>query len=235
MVQRMEKTVGYKIRTYQTPMEERPDQSDVVLRTQKSQYQDHGPEWAGEGFWVTRGSRPEASNAVTRISRRLTHRSAEEDKMTLHVFGYFKAYPDLGLVFTIRLEDVHRGSLMLKHWADSDLAGDTDTTRSCSGRVCVVTGKKSWAVIDWGARMQPATAPHTPDAEVRALADLIVRSAAMLHTMHRTLWRRRLLDKLLTDNAAALASARVGYSRKLAYMRRTQKVSLGLLADYVAS
>ena len=47
-------------------------------------------------------------------------------------------------------------------------------------------------------------------------------------------WKRKVAEKILTDNAAALGAIRAGYSRKPAYMRRTQKVALGLLADYAA-
>ena len=38
-----------------------------------------------------------------------------------------------------------------------------------------------------------------------------------------------------SDNTTAVSTAKSGVSKKLACMRRTQKVSIGLAADYVGS
>ena len=120
---------------------------------------------------------------------------------------------------------------MIGTWADSDFCGDPDSTRSTSGWVSVVRGEKSWALMDFGSKTQPGTAYTTPDSELRALADAIVRSAAVLHTLFTSLLGYQPKERLYTDNDAALSVTRAGYSKKLAYLRRTQKTSIGFLAD----
>ena len=48
-------------------------------------------------------------------------------------------------------------------------------------------------------------------------------------------WGWELKEKMICDSAEAVSSMKAGIRTKLSYLRRTQKVSLGLLADYIAS
>lgn len=233
-VLRVEKTIGCKLKEIKVPAKAKPDGNDEQLRLMPPKYREEAPEWTGVGFWVARGSRPECAKAVGRFSRRLHKWTAEEDALVLDFFGFLKKHASMGLLFVVWLEDVHRGSLIQKGWADSDLAGDPETTRSTSGWCVALVGQKTWALLDWGSRYQGATEPSTPGAELQALCDLITRSSAILNTFLRALYRRAVHEKLMSDNSAAVSVVRAGYPRRLAYMRRSQKLSLGLVADYVA-
>ncbi len=46
-------------------------------------------------------------------------------------------------------------------------------------------------------------------------------------------WGWELAENLHCDNAAAVSAAKSGVYKKLAYMRRTQRVSIGFVADYI--
>ncbi len=49
------------------------------------------------------------------------------------------------------------------------------------------------------------------------------------------IWGWKVPEALMCDNAAAVAAIKAGVSKKLSYVRRTQRVSLGFWADYVVS
>jgi hypothetical protein len=92
--------------------------------------------------------------------------------------------------------------------------------------------KHTYAPIDWAAKRQPATAFSTPDAEERAIADMITRSLGPIANFCEQVFPYDVKEEILTDNAAALSVSQSGVSRKLSYTRRTQRVSVGLVSDY---
>ena len=47
------------------------------------------------------------------------------------------------------------------------------------------------------------------------------------------LWGRMLGERIHCDNTAGVRAIKAGMSKKLSYMRRTQRVSIGFLADYI--
>ena len=117
---KVEESVGFALKTYETPSKMKADAADDQLQLTYPQYQEDAPEWTGVGFWLSRGSRPESSQAVTRITRRLARWTAEEDKSALHLFGYYKKHPGLGLTMTVWVEDETRGRIVQIDWADAD-------------------------------------------------------------------------------------------------------------------
>jgi hypothetical protein len=95
-----------------------------------------------------------------------------------------------------------------------------------------VTGPSSFALVDYSARKQDATAKGTPSAEFTAISDAVTRSTAVIWIFLEQLWQREVSEVILTDNAAALATLRSGNSKALSHLRRTMRVSIGLVADY---
>jgi hypothetical protein len=194
-------------------------------------------------------------NATRRLATRLHDWTALEDYLALWVFGFFAKFPDLGIIYQIHEDDI--AQLVQMDYADSDLAGSEDSAKSTSGWLVAITTNRpsasasldntpgsstdllpprprSFAMIDHGVRRQTVTAFSSPDAELRAQADMIVRSAATLNVIMKALFLKVVEEIVNTDNAAAAAAMRAGHSRRMAYMRRTQKISAGLCADYVA-
>ena len=47
------------------------------------------------------------------------------------------------------------------------------------------------------------------------------------------IWGRKLSERIHCDNTASVSAVKAGMSKKLSYMRRTQRVSIGFLADYI--
>ena len=67
------------------------------------------------------------------------------------------------------------------------------------------------------------------------MCDGLVRSSAIAWITLEQVWRRRVYEVTNSDNTAAVSTVKSGVSKKLAYLRRTQKVSIGFAADYVGS
>ena len=209
--------------------------SDLELMNVPPVYKEDGPEWAGQVLWVTRGTRPEALFAARRLSTRLTVWTALEDADALYMWAFFEKYPSLGIIFEVYdSDDLHHKGFQ-ESWADSDLAGEEVSARSTSGWGILARGQRSRAFLDVGVRRQSVTGFSSPDSELRAQADMVVRSAAVVQTVLRAIFGRDVFERLRTDHAAALSAIRAGHSRKMAYMRRTQKISIGLIADYCAA
>ena len=69
-------------------------------------------------------------------------------------------------------------------------------------------------------------------AELLAIGDLMTRSLAPVGEAISQAWGVLLFEAAETDNDAALADVRSGHSKKMAYMRHYQKLSIGLVHDY---
>lgn len=235
MVDKLEKKLGCSLKVFNTPLKERRDARDDVLRQTLGTLYDMAPELAGQSYWVARGARPECMMSVHKIAKRLRQWTREEDEIVLRLYGFLKQFPDLGVIYEINHEEAARGELMQLDFADSDHVGEEELhTKSTSGWAVCIAGPKSWATLDWGIKTQTGTAYSTPDAELASQAHMVMRSAAAINTMLMQVWGRVVFERALTDNAACLSIVRAGYSKALGYMRKLQKVSVGLLADYFA-
>ena len=122
--------------------------------------------------------------------------------------------------------------MVLHGRADSDHAGEATSARSTSGWRLALEGTRTFALLDWGSRRQGGTAKSTPEAELLAIGDLITRSLAPVGEAISQAWGRQLFEAAETDNDAALADVLSGHSKKMAYVRHYQKLSIGLVHDY---
>ena len=114
--------------------------------------------------------------------------------------------------------------LYLDLWTDADHAGDPAEARSCSGWCLLLRGKRSRAALDAVAKKQTFTAKSTPDAEVTAMADGVVRSCAVVYIIFRHIWNKELPERIHSDNTAGVSAIKAGMSKKLSYVRRTQSI-----------
>jgi hypothetical protein len=247
MVEKYESEHHIVLKPVSTPQKQKRDEVDKRLALRRGYYTDRSSEQVGMWLWLVRGSRYDCSNGVLVLSRRVRIWSCEEDGILHRLYRYLKGTMEIGIVVVTNLEDVQEGRLKLVGRADSDFIGDEATSRSCAsytstitsrptGTVTIQTIKDSrWdtqALLDFAARGMPATSFSTPDSETRAVADLIVRSIGPIANCFEQIWDTKLPEEIGTDNAAALAVCRSGVSKKLAYLRRTQKVSIGLISDF---
>jgi len=159
--------------------------------------------------------------------------SAEEDQALYRVYQYVKGTLNLGIWFIIDLNDLETGSIFLHGRADSDHSGENHSAKSTSGWCSSISGPNTQCLLDWGSKRQTVTAKSTPEAETVALADLVTRTQAPLSTIIEQIWDITIKEVVETDNDAALVAVRAGHSKKMIYLRRHHRVSLGLIHDYV--
>jgi hypothetical protein len=247
MIEKYEKEHNIVLTPIATPQKHRRDEVDKRLSLAAGYYSDRSSEQVGMWMWLIRGSRYDCGNTVIVLSRRVRCWSQEEDGILHRLYRYLKGTAEIGIVSVVNLQEVRNKQLKMVGRADSDFIGGEATTRSCSSYTSTVSSRpigtihvsdilkdkyKTHALLDFSSRTQPSTAYSTPDAETRALADLIIRSLGPLHNCFSQIWDEPLPEEIGTDNAASLAVARSGVSKRLSYLRRTQRVSIGLLSDY---
>ena len=86
-------------------------------------------------------------------------------------------------------------------------------------------------VLDWASRKQGGTARNTPDAELTGLDEATHTSGLVQQEIFENLLRRPVRLIAETDNETAVAVVAKGYSRRLCYLRRTQRISISGLHD----
>jgi uncharacterized protein YqgV (UPF0045/DUF77 family) len=180
--------------------------------------------------WVGRGTRPDALACINRLSGRLQRWTAYEDKLLERAMRYLWHTRFLALEQT-----VHPGDwwvLSSLAFVDADHGGDMVDTKSTTGYGVFMAGPRSKALCSFGSKQQPATAKSTGDGETAAISECVCTSSEahrilLEHILDRPVWAI-----VRSDADVAIAAILKGYSRKMSYLRRTQKVSLGYLHDY---
>ena len=89
--------------------------------------------------------------------------------------------------------------------------------------------------IEWFSRTQTATARSTPEAEIVSLAELTFSAAIPLQEVLFQIAEREVEMHVGTDSQATEGIVRAGTSRRLAYLRRYQRVSISSLRDVFAA
>ena len=103
------------------------------------------------------------------------------------------------------------------------------TPRSTAGHVLHLRGVRSKLLLDWAEVLDPETAFSTPEAELVAAAMGAMRSLIPVTALLAEILRRVLFTALGLDNTTAISVIQAEFSRRLAYLRKYQRVSLGLL------
>jgi hypothetical protein len=91
--------------------------------------------------------------------------------------------------------------------------------------------KKTKMLLDFARRRQTATARNTADAETASLDEATHSSGLVAQEIYERLLKRPVRLCAEIDNDASLNAVRKGYSRRLCYLRRTQRISLGCLHE----
>jgi hypothetical protein len=181
-------------------------------------------------LWVGRGTRPDAMTAIGRLASRLSNWTAYEDKLLERLFRYMWHTRYLCLEMEAHPDDA--SFLMALALCDSDHGGDLVDTKATTGYGCFIAGPRTHSLCAWASRHQPNTGKSTGDCECAAISECVSTSAEALRTLMEQLYSRETWCVVRSDADVAISAIMKGYSRKMSYLRRTQKVSLGFLHDY---
>ena len=181
-------------------------------------------------MWLARGSRIDLAAAVRKLLQRATSWTRMEDYLLWRVMCYLHTFPNLGLQYTYKKGELE--GLVISQRCDADLAGDAFDAKSTTGFHSGLKGaRKTSIILDWASRKQTATARNTPDAELTALDEASHTSGLVIQEIFENLLKRPIRLIAETDNDTAVSVVAKGYSRRLCYLRRTQRISISALHD----
>ena len=118
-------------------------------------------------LWLSKHTRPDATNAIRESSKVLDRASKEHYKYMLRIIKYIIKNRNKKL--KIRINPDNLSGFELKGYSDSDYAGDLDTRRSVSGFSLFFNG----ALIAWRSRGQRSVSLSSTEAEFIALSEAI--------------------------------------------------------------
>ena len=129
------------------------------------------------------------------------------------------------------------GALAILGYSDADHANDPENTaRSTSAGVLYIRSAGGHLMpIEWFSRTQTVTARSTPEAEIVSLAELVFSAGLPLQEVLFQITEREVEMHIGTDSQATEGIVRTGTSRRLAYLRRYQRVSISSLRDVFAA
>jgi hypothetical protein len=188
-------------------------------------------EWGGRLLWLTRGSRPDLAVVTGKLMERLGDRwTRMEDFILFRAVGYLATFPNLGIRCVIDPEELE--GIVVGQRSDADLCGDTCHARSVSGFHTGLRGaRRTQILIDFARRRQGATARNTADAETASLDEATHSSGMVLQEIFEQMLERPIRLIAEEDNSASISAVKRGYSRRLCYLRRTQRLSLSALHE----
>ena len=189
-------------------------------------------------LFLTRVARPDINVAVQKLCRVVTRWTTTHDAMLIRLFSYLKHCGPISLVAALAPSDLEEVQLLL--WSDADLCGDPEDTKSTSGLLIELENPRTghrWPIA-WSVKRQGATAGSTAEAETVAVATAVKHDGLPLASLLDLMLagcRRPIGIEARIDNTQALAAVHRGYSKKLRYLDRTQKVSIGAIHELIES
>jgi len=136
-------------------------------------------ELVGSLMYISTGTRPDISFAVSNLSRFLSNPGQRHWNQALRVLQYLRCSEDLVIRYCHNSDG--DGNLLVGY-TDSDWAGDIDRRRSTSGYIFTMCG----GPISWKSRLQPIVATSSTEAEY----------VATMPACQDAVWLRRLLCEL---------------------------------------
>ena len=223
---------GKRLRGVATPMSTGHDEGEQVPEA-IPELKTYAAELVGRLLWLARCTRPDLSQPCNSMARRYRQWERVDDRALHRLFRYLRAYEAVGIGFWGAAEDLHK--IIVEVWADSSHAGEVCDARSTSGVVAALRGPKSWLPVGWGSRTQSATALSTPDAELCGEFEGTFRIGLPLAGVAEEVLSRIVRLVLRTDNTTAVEVVRKGYSRKLSYLKKHQRIAISALWEtYIA-
>lgn len=184
----------------------------------------------GEVGWLVRGSRPDLAVAHRRLTSRFTRWTRREDYILHRTYQYIKKTRKLGLLYKATPKDLP--NLLTLQRTDADHGDDLADCKSISGGVLKLVGAHGTMITtSWWARKQTTTARNTGHAELTSLDEGTFSFGLPMTGIVETILRRpvRLIAEI--DATACLGAVRRGYSRRLSYIKKTERVSISALHE----
>ena len=131
-------------------------------------------------------------------------------------------------------QDLHQNTLQLDTFLHADHGGDPSTRRSTSGLFSILTGKHGTRIpIAAHSKRQGQTGLSTPEAET--LATVVgAKRVIRLHMLWQRLLKYQIPHFYYGDNNSSSNIIAARLSAQLAYMKRTQGISLSWANEYCA-
>ena len=183
-------------------------------------------------LYLARMSRPDLMFTVTQLARQITRWTELADKQLHRLFCYLAGAVDFKLQSKIDRRD--RDSLCLGCYPDADHAGCAESARSTSGGWAEIEGATSLAGIDWYSKRQGSISLSTTEAEMVSADKMLREQSIPMQTFWCLLLGYSPCIKLYEDNKTTIMTVASGYSQKLRYIDRTQRVVLGFIHERCA-
>jgi len=138
------------------------------------------------------------------------------------------------LRLTGTLSPVDLDSVKLVVWPDADWNGDHRTTKSTSGSFLeICTGDEGHRFpISWKSAHQGSTASSSAESETVSLSSALRHSAFPVQSLlSEMLGGKRVPMEARVDNTQAISAIRSGYSKKLRFLPRTHRCSIGAIHE----
>lgn len=182
----------------------------------------------GQVLWIARGCRPDIMATAHRLTARLSKWERPDDYAMHRLFSYLASTPTLGVLLKANPKDIN--NFVLDEYSDSDHNSDPASAKSTTGAIVIVTGPHgTWLPLGWMSRKQTGVGLSTPDAETAAKSESVFHLAIPLLGLLCEAYGRDIRMCSWGDNDTSLKAIRKGYSRRMAYLPKTQRVSIGAL------
>jgi hypothetical protein len=229
LIQRFKTDMGYAgpLRKVDTPIT--TDDMEDKLGDRPGRLAGSALTHLGGLLFLVRSSRPDLAYAVGFLTRYAANWSEASDGRLKRIFEYLESTIDHGVTWTLMRADA--GQMSMKVFCDADHGGCADTARSTTGWNAFFVGPAGTkALVDWTSRRQAAAAKSTGEAEVVAGSECM-GGTMPLAAAASDIFGYQIAFELDTDSDSARATFENGYSRKLRYIRKNQRVSIAFVAD----
>ena len=190
----------------------------------------------GRVLWLVRMTRLDLAQPLMRLQRRTTTWSVAEDESLHRLYAY--TYHSRAAGLWILADILARGRRAILTWSDADHRNDPIATANSTstGLVTIGSSLRVKAPLDWLCKTQGSTARSTAEAEATSASDVAFGLAVPIQETISQCTGQTLPIVHGVDASALIGAVEKGHSRKLAYMKRHQGVSISSLNDlYVAN
>ena len=179
-------------------------------------------------MWLSRLARPDLLRATTWLATKI-HSWIRSCDVHLHrVMSYL--YHSQDDLLTGWIGDDMK-DITLEMFVDADFCGGEEDCYSTSGGWIQLTGDNTQFPLAWTSKKQSTVARSTTEAETVALNFVLFEEGLPLLEMFKILFKCDTKLRIREDNEATAKVVTAGYSKRLRYLRRTQKISLASLAE----
>jgi hypothetical protein len=182
-------------------------------------------ELGGKIVWIARGSRMDLQAAYARVASRFHLWERQDDWILTRIFQYLRFAMAIGILMEADSADID--SFVTALFTDTDHNSNPAHTKSSSCALSVIQGPNTKLPIDWFNRRQGSTAQNTTEAEIVGMKDGTYDSALPLTGILEEIFWREIRICAFMDNSAGALAIRKWYSRRLAYLPKTQRCSIG--------